>query len=117
MTEPEKALQPSTKDEAKGSSPLARGAAVERAEDQLAAGNQDSSERSHEALTVLEGGSAEQMSNRPNGSDAVTRRRTGDEHDDDHELDEALDDKALVDGVAAANETAQIVQALTPHNL
>jgi hypothetical protein len=117
MTEPQKAVQTSTKDGANESYPLASGAAVERAEDQLAAGNQDSSERSHEALTSLEGGSAEQMSNHHNGSDAVTRRRTGDEHGDDHELDQALDDKALVDGVAAANETAQIVQALTPHNL
>ena len=50
------------------------------------------------------------------GSDAISRRLTGDEHGDDDKLDEALEDKALVEGVEAATETAQIVRALTPHN-
>jgi hypothetical protein len=116
MNDPEKALQPSTIDEPRESAPAAGGAALGRAEDQLAAGNQDSSERAHEALTALEGGSGAQVSGHPDGSDAITRRRTGDEHGDD-ELDQALDDKALEDGVATATETAQIVHALTPHNL
>ena len=113
MTQPDK-TQPSSND--RESYPRLSPAAAERADDQLAAGNQDRSERCREALMAVEGGSAEQVSNRSAELDALTRRRTGDEHGDDDKLDEALDDKALEDGVEAAHETAQIVHALTPHN-
>jgi hypothetical protein len=118
MTEPEKDQRPAIRDEAQTSSPLDKGEAFQRAESQLAEGNHDSSGRAHDALSAIEGGvTSAQPSSGTDGSDALTRRRTGDEHGDDAELDEALEDKALEDGMAAAKDTAQIVQALTPHNL
>jgi len=101
---------------AEQSSPVNNGESFKRAANVIAAGTEDRSERSHDALARMEDRAAgAQLSNQADDSDAVTRRLTGDEHGDDDKLDHALADKALEEGVAAANDSAHIEKALSPH--
>jgi hypothetical protein len=103
------------------------GVAFRRAESLLAVENENSGERGREAFSAIENReAADRQSSLPDASDALRRRITGDQRskgDEDVdsaaevEVDDALDQKALADGVAAADETAQVAWDLTPHNL
>jgi len=126
MSEPKEQPQPSLEEGAQQSSPLNNGEAFQRAESLLAVGNEDSDQRARQAFVAIEEREAAgRPSNLTDDSDALTRRITGDQRggDDDvdaaasEEVDDSLDEKALEDGVAAANDTSRIVLDLTPHNL
>jgi hypothetical protein len=124
MSEREEKPQPAH-DEAQQSSPTNNGEPFRRAEELLAIGNEDRDESARQAFGAIEG---RKTADRPSGltddSDALTRAMTGDQRGDDDvdpaaedEVDDALDEKALEEGVADADETSQIVWGLTPHNL
>jgi hypothetical protein len=126
MSQPNDKPTPSPDVGAQQSSPLNNGESFGRAENLLAVGNEDSDQRARQAFVAIEEREAAgRPANLTNDSDALTRRITGDQHngDDDmdpaaaDEVDDALDEKALEEGVAAANDTSRIVLDLTPHNL
>jgi hypothetical protein len=125
MSESKNKPTQSPEEGAQQSSPLNNGESFGRAETLLTVGNVDSDKRARKAFVAIEERLAsERPSNLNDDSDALTRRITGDQHngDDDldpaaDEVDDALDEKALGEGVAAANDTSRIVLDLTPHNL
>jgi hypothetical protein len=126
MSERTEKPQLSPKEVAQQSPSPKNGDGFRRAENLLAVENENSGQRGREAFGAIENRETADRSSLTDASDALRRRITADqrgEDDDDVdaaaevEVDNALDQKALEDGVAAADETAQVAWDLTPHNL
>ena len=123
MSEPKEQPHPAPEKAAPQSPPANNGDAFRRAENLLAVETQDGNARAQQAFVAIEGReAADRPSNLTDDSDALRRRVTGDERggdaaDDHDKVDDALAEEAREDGVTAANDTSQIVWAMTPHNL
>jgi hypothetical protein len=126
MSELTEKPQPSPEAGAQQSSPPNSGEAFRGAENLRALQSEDGDERGRQAFVAIEDrGVADPPSNLTGDSDAPGRRITGDQSDGDDEVEpatdaeveDALDEKTREDGIAAANDTSQIVWDLTPHNL
>ena len=125
MSERTEKPQLSPEEAAQQSPPPNNGVGFRRAESLLAIESENSGERGREAFGAIENRETADRSSLTAASDALRRRVTADQPgqgDDvdaaaEVEVDDALDQKALADGVAAADETAQVAWDLTPHNL
>ena len=93
-----------------------------RAENRLAAGNEDSDERAGEALARIENRPTRDRAPKINAADSLTQSGERDEGDEaereaNEEIDAALDEKAREAGGDAAEDSAHIEWSMTPHNL
>ena len=109
---------------AEESSPTSSGDTFRRAESLLAIESEDTGQTAREAYGAIENRqAADRQSGLIDAAGALRRSSEkpgeGDEVDGatEAEVDDALDQKALEDGVAAADETAHVAWELTPHNL
>jgi hypothetical protein len=100
-------------------------AGFDRAENRMAAGNQDSDARAREAVAGIENRPSADRASKRDVADAMTRHATDAEKAEGSEadraaskkLDDALDEKARERGVNAAEESSQTEWGLTPHNI
>ena len=110
---------------AQQAAPSSNRAGFDRAENRLAAGNQDSDARAREALAGIENRPAPDRASKRDVADAITRHGTDAENAEGSEadraaskkLDETLDEKSRERGVDAAEESSQTEWGLTPHNI
>ena len=110
---------------AQQAAPSSNRAGFDRAENRLAAGNQDSDARAREALAGIENRPATDRASERDVRDATTRHATDAENAEGSEADRAaskklndtLDEKARERGVDAAEESSQTEWSLTPHNI
>lgn len=126
MSERTERPQLSPQDEHQSPSPK-NGVAFRRAESLLANESDNSGERHREAFGAIENRETADRSGPTDAADALRRSSiSADPRDDTDdagaaaeqvEVDDALDQKAIEDGVAAADESAQVAWDLTPHNL
>lgn len=94
----------------------------DRAENLLAAGNEDSGERAREALARIENRPTRDRAPRVNDADSLTQSGERDEGNEaereaNEKIDAALDEKAREAGGDAAEDSAHIEYSLTPHNI
>ena len=90
--------------------------AFQRAENVLAAGNEDLSARNREAMASIENRPAKDEAPKTAAADALTQRGEGDQEADDEMADD-LAEKAREEGVEAAGDAARIEWGQTPHSL
>jgi hypothetical protein len=125
MSEQNDRLQQAPAEGSQPASPATSPKGFERAENALAAGNEDSAARSREAIAGMENRPGEDRASKADEAGAVTRQSSlheGDAGSDaerkvDKEEDEALDEKALQEGVEAAEDSSHVGWDLTPHNI
>jgi len=127
MSEHKENPQPLANEAEQQSAPSSNGGAYRRAESLMAIENEDSGQRGREAFGAIENRETADRSSPTDASDALRRSITADQRGDSDgdagdaaeevKVDDALDQKALEDGVAAADESAQVAWDLTPHNL
>lgn len=108
---------------AQQASPPARGDAFQRAENLLAAGNEDAGARGREAVAGIENRPARDEAHRRTATEASTQGATQEpegtqtEQAANKKMAGDLGEKAREEGVEAADQSAQIEWGLTPHNI
>lgn len=118
----EKPLQ-APQEGAQQASPPARGDAFQRAENLLAAGNEDAGARGREAVAGIENRPARDEASRRTAAEASTQGATQDreasqaERAANEKVADDLGEKAREEGVEAAEQSSQIEWGLTPHNI
>jgi phage repressor protein C with HTH and peptisase S24 domain len=117
----EKPLQ-APEEGAQQASPPARGDAFQRAENRIAAGNEDAGARGREAVAGIENRPARDESPKRTATEASTQGATQDreasqaEQKANEKVTDDLAEKAREEGVEAAGQSSQIEWGLTPHN-
>jgi hypothetical protein len=95
-----------------------RADAFQRAENLLAAGNENKDERSREALAGIENRPARDRAHKLTPPDALTQTADRNAEDEaDEKVDKALNEQAREAGVEAAEDSSRSEWGLTPHNI